>query len=338
MDWEAKTRPTACPRLPGVAGWHGAGDNRRMTDPRPGHPVRPPRLWPTLLIALCAIPVNVVVNAAIVVIAALAGGGMELLTDPDRLIEWLGGFLSTPLGFALLFAPGQLIFAAAAIVPAVLSPDPTARRLGLVRGRLPLWSYPVLMLATPMAVLVGYLLLLPLSDGPSDQLLILDRLITEPTGVFAVVVLLSLTVVPGFVEEVFFRGYVQRRLLDRWPAVAAIGFTSLLFGAAHLDPQHFLLVLPLGVWLGVVTWRAGSVWPAVLCHFFTNLTGILSARLGLDPIDGRVSFNATNVAMRARVGVAFIVSIVVLVRYGKNRGQESGVRGQGKTLTPNAES
>ena len=289
-------------------------------------PGRPPRLWPTLLVAPCAIALCLITATTVLVIAALVSGGLELLADRDRLMEWLSGFISTPLGFALLFAPGQLILAAAAIVPAVLSPDPTAQRLGLVRGRLPLWSYPVLMLATPMAVLVGYLLLLPLSDGPSDQLLILDRLITEPTGVFAVVVVLSLTVVPGFVEEVFFRGYVQRRLLNRWPAVAAIAFTSLLFGAAHLDPQHFLLVLPLGVWLGVVTWRAGSVWPAVLCHFFTNLTGILSARLGLDPIDGRLSFNATNVAMLALVGVAFIVSIVVLVRYGKNRGQESGVR------------
>ncbi|MCH8343616.1 MAG: hypothetical protein IH983_06485 [Planctomycetes bacterium] len=46
-------------------------------------------------------------------------------------MQWLGEFAATPLGFAVMIAPGQLVFAAAATVPAILSPRPAyqGRRL-----------------------------------------------------------------------------------------------------------------------------------------------------------------------------------------------------------------
>ena len=233
------------------------------------------------------------------------------------MMKWLGEYAATPLGFAVLIAPGQLVFAAAAIVPAILSPRPAYQRLGLGRGRLPVWSYPVFMLATPLVGLLGYLLLRPLSDESSDQLEFLYGMITEPTGVFAVVVVVSMTVVPGFVEESLFRGYIQRRLLKRWPPIVAIGFTSLLFAAAHIDWHHALTVLPLGVWLGIVAWRAGSIWPAILCHFFGNLVGVLNARLSGGSADMQFTFDAPTIGGLAVVGTAFVASVFVLVRCGK---------------------
>ncbi|HPC23529.1 MAG TPA: CPBP family intramembrane metalloprotease, partial [Phycisphaerae bacterium] len=38
----------------------------------------------------------------------------------------------------------------------------------------------------------------------------------------AVVFVLTLSIVPGLVEELFFRGHIQRRLLLRWPPACAI--------------------------------------------------------------------------------------------------------------------
>ncbi len=185
------------------------------------------------------------------------------------------------------------------------------------RGRLPLWSYPVLMLATPLIGLLGYLLMLLMPEESSDQLEFIYGMFTKPTGVFAVVVVMSLSVVPGFVEESLFRGYIQRRLLKRWPPIVAIGFTSVLFAAAHIDWHHALMVLPLGVWLGIVAWRAGSIWPAILCHFFVNLVAVLHARLSGDSADMQFTFDAPTIGGLAVVGTAFVASVFVLVRRGK---------------------
>lgn len=287
--------------------------------PMPTPPVVP-RIWPTLAVALGVIPVAAVMAGVAIVTALILDGKAEILRGvggQEALMQWLGEFAATPLGFAVMIAPGQLVFAAAAIVPAILSPRPAYQRLGLGRGRLPLWSYPVLMLATPLIGLLGYLLMQLMPEESSDQLEFLYGMFTKPTGVFAVVIVVSLTVVPGFIEESLFRGYIQRRLLKRWPPIVAIGFTSVLFASAHLDPHHALMVLPLGVWLGVVAWRAGSIWPVILCHFFGNLVGVLNARLSGDSADMQFTFDAPTIGGLAVVGTAFVASVFVLVRCGK---------------------
>ena len=51
----------------------------------------------------------------------------------------------------------------------------------------------------------------------------------------------------------------------------------LIFSAAHLDPIHVLGVIPLGVWLGAIAWRAGSVWPAMFCHAVNNAVAVAAA-------------------------------------------------------------
>jgi len=71
-------------------------------------------------------------------------------------------------------------------------------------------------------------------------------------------------------EEVAFRGYVQGALLTRLAPGRAIALSSLLFAAMHLDPVRFLPVLGLGVLYGWITWRSGSLWPAVAAHVANN--------------------------------------------------------------------
>jgi membrane protease YdiL (CAAX protease family) len=76
-------------------------------------------------------------------------------------------------------------------------------------------------------------------------------------------------------EEIAFRGYVQGALLSRRRPAAAIGLGALLFALMHLDPVRFPAVLALGAFFGWLTWRAGSLWPAMAAHAANN--GIASA-------------------------------------------------------------
>ncbi|TWU62186.1 CPBP family intramembrane glutamic endopeptidase [Crateriforma conspicua] len=87
---------------------------------------------------------------------------------------------------------------------------------------------------------------------------------------WAIVMVAVVGVVPGVSEELFFRGFVQRRLLKRYSPAVAIGMTSVLFGLIHVAPQSIALAIVMGVWLGVIAWRTDSIWPSALCHTFVN--------------------------------------------------------------------
>lgn len=73
-------------------------------------------------------------------------------------------------------------------------------------------------------------------------------------------------------EEVFFRGYLQNKLLiyGKW---VALGGSSLLFGIAHFSGgiEYILLATIAGVCFGLIYWATGRLYLAVLAHFLFNL-------------------------------------------------------------------
>ncbi len=83
---------------------------------------------------------------------------------------------------------------------------------------------------------------------------------------------------PGIGEELFFRGFVLRAFRAELPAWIAVGFSSLLFGILHMDVLQGLGAMLIGIYLGVVALRTGSVWPGVAAHAVNNLLCALFAR------------------------------------------------------------
>ncbi|HYT89282.1 MAG TPA: type II CAAX endopeptidase family protein, partial [Gemmataceae bacterium] len=81
----------------------------------------------------------------------------------------------------------------------------------------------------------------------------------------------------GMLEELFFRGYLFSALRSVGGAALTILGSALLFGLFHA-PQAFDRLLPstlLGVVLGWVCWRSGSVLPGMLLHAVYNALPIL---------------------------------------------------------------
>jgi membrane protease YdiL (CAAX protease family) len=78
-------------------------------------------------------------------------------------------------------------------------------------------------------------------------------------------------------EEAAFRGYLQRTLLRAVGPASAIGLTALLFAVRHLDPVRFPALAVLGVLFGWISWRAGSLWPAIAAHAANNAAAIATA-------------------------------------------------------------
>lgn len=104
-------------------------------------------------------------------------------------------------------------------------------------------------------------------DSTTNQIVAFRQSLTGPQiVVFVAVVALA----PGFIEEIFFRGYVLRRLLRSMRPLWAILLTSCLFALVHLDLTHIFFAFPVGVWLGFVAWRTGSIRIGIACHAILN--------------------------------------------------------------------
>jgi membrane protease YdiL (CAAX protease family) len=85
-----------------------------------------------------------------------------------------------------------------------------------------------------------------------------------------------LALAPGFSEEIFFRGMLQRAF---GRGVLAIAVSAVAFALIHLDPHHVVGVLPLGIWLAWVASRADSTWPTIVAHVANNTLAVVATHI-----------------------------------------------------------
>lgn len=88
--------------------------------------------------------------------------------------------------------------------------------------------------------------------------------------------LLLVAILPGIVEELFFRGALQG-MLHRWwgkPWVAIV-VTSVIFSAIHFSWYGFIPRVMLGMVLGTVFYISGNLWLSILMHVVNNAIGVV---------------------------------------------------------------
>ncbi len=274
-------------------------------------PVVCPRVWTALLVGTLAIPLATIVGGVVLAAWMLVELGPRGFTQDPSVATSLEGFSQTRVGLMVVVLPGQLVFLGAAAGAAWLSPQSLRDRLCLRRGGLPYWSWLVLMVGTPIIGVLSSHLLSLVVDEMSDQLKLVEAMMRTHVRDFPVGLIVIVAVVPGVVEELLFRGYLQSRLLQRWPPLLAVGASALIFSAAHLDPIHVLGVIPLGVWLGTVAWRAGSVWPAILCHAVNNAVAVAAVAVQ-DNSTLEFTWDPFSVTLLCIGGPAFLLSLGIL--------------------------
>ena len=88
-------------------------------------------------------------------------------------------------------------------------------------------------------------------------------------------------------EEVVFRGAMLRSLLSSsllagrpWLAIA---LSALLFAVGHLNPAQMPHAFIVGLFLGWMYWRTGSILPCVLCHWVNNSVAYILYHAYPDP-------------------------------------------------------
>jgi membrane protease YdiL (CAAX protease family) len=225
-------------------------------DPVPAEPPAlmaetPKPLGPRLGLALlvCAIYYVVVIGVSIVTVIAL----MAAKAPMDGMLLTLMGQL---IGWPLVFWLG------------VVFTRRTWEESYAVKG-FPLRLLPALLVASfgGAFVMNGLASLIPMPQAVRQAFENMTQ--GNPYILFAAVV-----VAAPITEELFFRGWMLRGFLDNYSRRKAIWLTAIIFAAFHLNPWQGSACLPLGLALGWLVVRTGSIMPGIFVHFVVNFTAI----------------------------------------------------------------
>lgn len=120
-------------------------------------------------------------------------------------------------------------------------------------------------IASQVAIVLVYRLL-GVDDLGRDNRELLDS--THGAGL--VVLCLLLAIGAPIVEELFFRGFLQRAVVRRAGPALGIGVTGAAFGLTHFDLVALPGLATFGVVLGILAHRYGRLGPSIVAHVFFN--------------------------------------------------------------------
>lgn len=132
--------------------------------------------------------------------------------------------------------------------------------------------------------------------------------------------ILALSVLPGIVEEVLFRGVLYSGLRKARP-IKGILLTALFFGIAHMNFNQFSYAFVLGLVLGLLLEASDSIYSCMLLHAaFNGVSVITSIIYGLTGNSSLMNQTVSTgqrlqaIAVLVPVSIAFLVlSVLILI-------------------------
>lgn len=269
-----------------------------------------PRVW-TVFTAFAAANLASLVSGVVVATAVIVTHAMRAHAAPTP--GQLHDLLMGPRMFVLLGSLSAVASAAVALAAARLGAEGVPTRLALGER-----SPPAAVAGLACAAIIGWLLSFDalttaVGVAPSGATEIIARALAAASrpGLRALVLFAAVVAVMAVLapigEELLYRGYIQRRLVQRWGTWPGILVTAALFGIAHLHPVQSAGAFAVGVLLGWITVRTGSIRTALLAHAVNNLTAALEVRLGLEPR------TAVALALEGAVGLLLLAGGIWLL-------------------------
>ncbi|MDJ0764586.1 MAG: CPBP family intramembrane metalloprotease [Myxococcota bacterium] len=150
----------------------------------------------------------------------------------------------------------------------------------------------------------------------SRGLEVFNRIFTaSPLPMFALLTVI-ISIGPGIGEELFFRGFVFRAFHTSWSSPVAIFGSALLFGVMHMDLLQGFGAFLIGIYLGFVALRTGSIWPCMAAHAANNFLCALFARFDADAIGQiwRTGHSPLMIVIALALCVACVYGLVWLTK------------------------
>ena len=224
----------------------------------------PPRIWTVFGVLSLGLSVQLGVGMFAALIWLLFNSTVDMSSE-----AWVGEMMKNPSMFAFMLIGAQLGLLGILLAALYFSPASWRERTRWSWGGaswkwLPLWC-----LATVGSGVLGDKII---DSGASEYAQQQMEILSTQPWTYGVFIIIVGSVLPGIIEELIFRGYVQVRFLKRWSALTAVALSSLFFALFHWDPVYIILVFPIGCWLGFLAYRLGGIIPGVCCHVFHNMT------------------------------------------------------------------
>jgi membrane protease YdiL (CAAX protease family) len=141
-----------------------------------------------------------------------------------------------------------------------------------VAGAWYLW--PLLFAFTALFLIVREPLLQILPQPVADDTDLLSGLnVSNPY-----IIIVTVFAAPIF-EELIFRGMILDGFLKRYKPWTSVILSALIFAIAHISPLPFINAFMLGLLMGWVYWKTGSLWLTIMIHFVNNASASLLAYL-----------------------------------------------------------
>ena len=199
---------------------------------------------------------------------------------------------STELGIGVLAASllaGWTVYLAAMVVASKRSGS------GDVRADYGIGARPVDIIGLPIGV-VAQLALIPLVYAPlraiwpdvfSDQALTqtAEDLVRRADGSLLIVLILAVGLGAPIVEELFYRGLLQRPMFARFPTPAVVIGVAVVFALIHFRPVEYPGLFAAGLVFGLCAWRTDRLAMSMCAHMGFNAVGLWVA-IGATSVDG----------------------------------------------------
>lgn len=157
---------------------------------------------------------------------------------------------------------------------------------------------------------------LPLQDNRGDLFLAMSR-----TGIWG---FLAIAVFGPVCEEVTFRGAIEGYLLKTASPWKAIFISALLFGIIHMNQVQIPFAFALGLLLGWMYYKTGSLLPGILAHFINNAVGFATmvTMTGSETITGILGKGTTLALMT----VSLVAFIFLVAYFNKTNDKTSEIK------------
>lgn len=110
--------------------------------------------------------------------------------------------------------------------------------------------------------------------GNPEQARLVTEMVAESLRHNPIATIVGIGLLAGVCEELFYRGPIQTALLRKLSPWVAIAVGGILFGAIHMDLHGLPLRALLGMLLGWIVWRSGSIFPAMIAHGIYDSTTV----------------------------------------------------------------
>ena len=121
---------------------------------------------------------------------------------------------------------------------------------------------------------------------------------------------ICVVVLPAFIEEIIFRGIVMQSL-RRFGDIFALVASSLMFGIFHLNLVQMPYAFIMGLCIGYIVMRSGSIWVGILIHFVNN--GVAVAFEYLYPYMTEETWYLANAVYNLVSVILSVIAIVALL-------------------------